>query len=281
MKSNMKRAVRGTNRRAQYLGHPREITARAFGDGALHDGNEKGSRHNLSGPMLQDPGGPASNFSKTRSHHSSDAISIRSSLSLPHEFIEQNDQSRQKADPSESNLQHALGGRSYSAQETEDPVRRKILQVPSLLRSRDSTASSSQASINAGSNHQKLDNARDETQILLIGDSREVAVLLQKSMKLAYGHNYTKADKTAYRISILHDVVGRMRDLLSVMENLGISLAEQSSVSYVDTLNHTRKGDWEFLPPALSTAIAALWKDPGVIAAYHRQDAVTKLDEME
>lgn len=279
MRSNMKRAVRGTNQRAQYLGLSRRRTARVFGDDAPHDGNEEGSRRNLSGPMLQDPSGPASTLSKTKSDQSSDTISIRPSLSLSHEITEQNDQSRQNADLSESNLQHALVRRS---QEAEDPIRRKILRVPSLLlRSRNSTASSSQATIKADTDPQKVDNGRDETQILLIGNSKEMAVLLQKSMKLAYGQNYTKADKAAYRISILHNVVGSMRDLLSVMENLGISLTEPRSVSYADTLNDSLKGDWEFLPPAMSTAMAALWKDPGVVAAYHRQDAVAKLDEME
>lgn len=282
MRSNIKRAVRDPNQRAQYLDLSGRVTTRAFGDAASHGRDEEGSRHGRLGPTLQYPSGTGSTFSETRSEPFSDVISIHPSLSPSVEIIRQNDQSWHNADLSESNLQKALGGPTYSAQEAEDPVRRKTLHMPSLLlRSRNSTASFSQASTKAAASPLKSDKGRDETQILLTGTSKEMAVPLLRSMRLAYGGNYTKSDETAYRISILHNVVESMRDLLSVMKNTGIPFSEQSSVSYADTLDGPSESDWEFLPPALSTAMAALWKDSGVVDAYRRQDAVTRLDEME
>lgn len=89
---------------------------------------------------------------------------------------------------------------------------------------------------------------------------------------ITHGPDYSKADRMAYRISVLHDVIFKMRNLLHSLKDLGVSLTEPSSLSYAQyIMNDSAQGDWDFLPAAASTAVAVLWKDPVVIDVYHRQ----------
>ncbi|KAI4124009.1 MAG: hypothetical protein LQ341_007123, partial [Variospora aurantia] len=262
MRSNIRGAVRGSNQRFRRFDLSNRTAAKTNSSAAAPDRDREGSSQVSSGPERHDS-------------------STSNSISPEGGAGQWDNSSRHQVNLAESDFEHGLGP-TMTAQKVEDPVRHKALHIPSRLRSRDLIASPSRASIKAAFTPRKLDGSRDETQLLLVGHSKEMAILLQRSIKLAYGQNYSKADRMEYRISILRDVVFKMRNLLLSMVDLGISLTERSSVSYAQyIMDDSAKGEWDFIPPAASTAIAVLWKDPAVIDAYHRQDAGHKLDESE
>ncbi|KAL8987446.1 MAG: hypothetical protein Q9177_003342 [Variospora cf. flavescens] len=275
MRSNIRGAVRGSNQRFRR----NRTAAKTNSSAAAPDRDREGSSQVSSGPERHDSSTSNSISPEGGAGQWSNPHSVRSSLCQFYETTQWDNSSRHQVNLAESDFEHGFGP-TMTAQKVEDPVRHKALHIPSRLRSRDLIASPSRASIKAAFTPRKLDGSRDETQLLLVGHSKEMAILLQRSMKLAYGQNYSKADRMEYRISILRDVVFKMRNLLLFMVDLGISLTEPSSVSYAQyIMDDSAKGECDFIPPAASTAIAVLWKDPAVIDAYHRQDAGHKLDD--
>ena len=102
-------------------------------------------------------------------------------------------------------------------------------------------------------------------------------------MKLAYCHHYSKANKEVFRHNILYTIFQTMRELLLLMRDLQIPLQCRSNESHaVNLMSKTQHSqNWLYMPLDVSTAIAELWKDPGVLEAFHRTDRFGKHDEPE
>lgn len=142
-------------------------------------------------------------------------------------------------------------------------------QMPRFLGSRViSTTSSSRERFNAVLDLPGVSKKGTETQILLTGNAKKSALFLQRSMKFAYGHNYSKATKEAFRISIMRSMVQNMRELLSSVEKFGVPLDHNSELHAETILNTVVTSINESLPPDISTALAVLWKDPSVLDAF-------------
>ncbi|KAL8728486.1 MAG: hypothetical protein Q9166_005384, partial [cf. Caloplaca sp. 2 TL-2023] len=257
MRSNLKQAVRGSNQRSKQQTLPQRRSTNEFGDTATPANRGKwtlNARQAASRQCLEESSESSLGFSGLRRDQSSDTLSVSPSISPIH---------------------------GSNGQLVTDPARHRLLHMPSLLRSRDSLSGSSRASTKSPSNSEKLENGRDETQILMVGNTKEAAIFLERSMILAYGHNYTKAEKSTYRSTILQILVADMKGLLLAMRNLGIPLAEESSEWHAHILEETAEEDWEIEPSVIMTAVVTLWKDPGVVEAFDRKDTCNTFEEAD
>ena len=141
----------------------------------------------------------------------------------------------------------------------KDQILQANLQVPSLFKSRISDLSSSRSS---------MYNASSETHILLTGNAKTSALLFQRSMKLAYGRNYTKVAKEAFRMNILHKMILNMQSLLVLTRDLGVSL-DPGSELHAHVISTVKVADvYDCLPTSVSTALAVLWRDPGILNTF-------------
>ncbi|KAL8784386.1 MAG: hypothetical protein Q9213_003986 [Squamulea squamosa] len=235
-RSNMKRAVRGPHRRDHNLGIPQRQSTNELSDTppAANQRNWMLDTQQATSKLLGSSGSNTM-FPERRQDQSPDTRSIASSVSPIH---------------------------GSSGQVVGNPIRHRMLHIRSLLKSRDSFSSLPRASTKHVPSKQKFD---DETQILLVGNDKETAVLLTRSMILAYGHNYTKADRTSYRSIIFQILVADIKSLLLAMENQGIPLAEECSEVHAHTLKETADEDLENEASVILNAVATLWRDAGFI----------------
>ena len=175
-------------------------------------------------------------------------------------------------------------GSSECTSDSAVGARRRILHLPSFVKSRKPGSKHASSSVATPSDPQKLNfGSDDETLILLIGCSERASLFLQRSMKLAYGHHYSKANKEFFRYTILHNIVQTMRELLLLMRDLRIPLKYPTNESHaINIMSKTQDSlNWLHMPLDVSTAIAELWKDPGVLEAFHRTDRYGKKDDSE
>ena len=102
-------------------------------------------------------------------------------------------------------------------------------------------------------------------------------------MKLAYCHHYSKANKEVFRHNIQYNIILTMMELLRLMRDLQIPLQYRSNESHaMNVMSKTRDSlNWLHMPLDVGTAIAELWKDPGVLEAFHHKDRFGKHDESE
>ncbi|KAL9599927.1 MAG: hypothetical protein Q9219_003489 [cf. Caloplaca sp. 3 TL-2023] len=140
-------------------------------------------------------------------------------------------------------------------------------QRPGFWKARSASLTHSQNSTNIIDLY-GVESASAETSILLTGTAKQMALNLQRSIKFAYGRNYTTAKLEAFRISIMRKLIHNMRILLFSIKDLGLSLDPSndfhahviSTVSETDVFDH--------LPADVYTALTVLWKDPAVCNAY-------------
>lgn len=111
-----------------------------------------------------------------------------------------------------------------------------------------------------------------ETQILLMGKCQKTAVSLQRSMKLAYGHNYTRSDRKAFRINILNNTVSGMKDLLNSIRDDEFRYSNVDSERHAHTiLTVPERTNRDSLSPEISHAISALWRDSALLDKFNRK----------
>ena len=282
MRSNMKRAVRGSAQRAQHISLSSKKSRSTVGDAGKSATHGEGILSAAPVEGLQNSSASISTTSATAfQDYTSDTLSIGPSIAPTHGSADWMGDAREAMALSVSGFDAATGSNNHTRR-FRGQARHKNLHIPGFLKSRDFLSSSSRESMNTASDLQKVDNGPAETQILLMGSSKRTTMFLQRSMKLAYGHNYTKASKEAFRISILHNVVQNMRSLLFSMRDLGIPLQNSSSESHAHSiLTKPVTPDWQYLPPDVSIAIAVLWRDPGVVDALHRRDTHSNWDDPE
>ena len=182
-----------------------------------------------------------------------------------------------------SSINTSTGSSEYTS-DSRLRAHRRNLTMSSFFKTRKSDSRHASGSVTTASDSQRLNFGSDhETLILLIGTSERASWLLQRSMKLAYCHHYSKANREVFRHNILYNVCQTMRELLLLMRNLGISLQNRSNESHaVNLMSRTQDSrNWLHMPLDVSTAIAELWKDSGVLEAFHRIDRFGKNDDSE
>lgn len=242
----MKRAVRGSYQPKQSHGFPQRRSTSELDDTATTANYSRWMRSTRPAAFRRGPHESSESntmFSEARQDQASDTSSISSPIS-----------------PISGSSAHII----------RDLGRRKILHMPSLLRSKESLTVSTRISARHMPRKQQLEDGHDETHILVVGNDKETAVILERSMILACGYNYTKAQKASYRNTILQTLVADMKRLLITMRNLGIPLTEECSEWHAHILGQSVEGDWELEPSVITTAVATLWNDPGVVETFNR-----------
>ena len=266
MSSNMKRAVRGSIHKPQ---------SNSFVNQTIHSRSGVTSKSTTKDEIMQPNGARKESGDSTvtkptvlapESHrHDPDLSTIRSSTSWPLRASDISTRVERAVRPS-SDTNDADYGTSSGIHGLEYQSRRKVLRVPRVLKTRKLSHTLSNITDRSGNDV----NACPETPILLMGKSKEVALLLEKSMRLAYSQNFSKAEKEACRISILHDVVHSMRGLLLSMKDTGIPLHDTSSDLHAFViLTSSSTTDWKYLPKEISNAVTMLWNDQSVVKAFN------------
>ena len=157
------------------------------------------------------------------------------------------------------------------APKDEQHPHHSVRRFPSFSRSRKTTSISSSESAQTITDTPGGGNTLSETQILLTGTSRGNAESLARSMKLAYGRYYSKADKRGFRVCILEKVVRDIRETLFSMADLGIALQNPGSERHAhEILTMPLTLTRERIALETIAAMHALWSDPGVVDAFHR-----------
>ncbi|KAL8774141.1 MAG: hypothetical protein Q9209_001249 [Squamulea sp. 1 TL-2023] len=144
-RSNMKRAVRGSYQRDHYLEIPQRQATNELSD-KPPAANQRKWMLDTRQATSKLPGSSESDtmFSEPRQDQSPDTRSIASSVSPTH---------------------------SSSGKVVGNPIRHRMLYMPSLIKSRDSFSKFSRASTKHDPSKQNFENGRDETQILLCSNS--------------------------------------------------------------------------------------------------------------
>lgn len=275
----MKQAVRGSAKKArQRLPPSRHSESNSLNlSTAVEHGRGKESTAVMKG--LQSAEASISSFS---TRHMQDEASEHLSVEMPH--FRPQESADEVEDMVGAMLPSVLGLEEQNNQNQvfEQQSHRKIRHLQSFFRSRGSLSSASRTSFNTGNGLRNIESAPVETQILLMGTSRRTAFCLQRSMKLAYGQYYTKANKEAFRTSILHGAVETMKDLLFLMGDFGLTLQNVDNERHATCLlSQPWTLDWKYLPPDISIALTELWRDEGVVEAFHRRDAQSDCHDTE
>ena len=163
-------------------------------------------------------------------------------------------------------------------------TRRRNLPLLSPFKSKKSDSRHASGPVTYVSGSQKLNfGSDDETLMLLIGSSEKASWFLQRSMKLAYCHHYSKANKEVFRHNIRGSIFQTMTELLLLMNDLQIPLHYHSNESHAMTIMSKTQDsrNWLHMPLDVGTALAELWKDPGVLEIFHRTDRFGKHDNSE
>ncbi|KAI4174279.1 MAG: hypothetical protein LQ343_002418 [Gyalolechia ehrenbergii] len=274
MRSNLKQAVRVSARKFRH-GSVGGRTARGrFDDGEMPVVRGKGKQSTIPPDILAEP----HVFNAASSDRGFQEYTARTQLTASYESLPRpsmdwdSDAIEVLTSPLALPVNPSVGlDMDKHKQRIEGQPRYGNLQMPSFFKARGTSGSlSSRDSSSAALNLPGVEKKIAETQILLTGNAKTSALFLQRSMKLAFGHNYTKVTKEAFRISILRKMVQNMRDLLSSMRDLGFSLDSDSEPHAHTILTTMLTEIGESLPANVGTALAVLWKDPAVLDTFRQ-----------
>ncbi|KAJ3369727.1 hypothetical protein AMAG_06540 [Allomyces macrogynus ATCC 38327] len=120
----------------------------------------------------------------------------------------------------------------------------------------------------------RMDSMQAARQIkcLLLGSGESGKSTILKQMQLIHGKGYSAAERAAYREVIFSNVVQSMKVILVAMPSLGLTLHDPATAGPAahTVLAQPNQVETPTLDPMVAHAIAVLWNDAGVRAAYAR-----------
>ncbi|KAJ3368591.1 guanine nucleotide-binding protein subunit alpha [Allomyces arbusculus] len=129
---------------------------------------------------------------------------------------------------------------------------------------------------------------RTDVKCLLLGAGESGKSTFLKQMQLIHGAGYSAAERNAYRSVIYANVVQSMSVILRALPTLGIGLADPQScardahlVAALANAGNDALGSSDCLPPTIARAVANLWRDAGVQAAFRRASEYQLNDSAE
>ena len=106
-------------------------------------------------------------------------------------------------------------------------------------------------------------------KVLLLGTSQSGKSTLLRSMKLLLDGPYTLGERERFKIPIFSIVTGNMRRILDAMESLQMDLDDQENEDHVKTIYMQPESmNMKCLPPEVTDAIKALWRDSSVLMCF-------------
>ncbi|KAJ3168543.1 guanine nucleotide-binding protein subunit alpha [Geranomyces variabilis] len=111
-----------------------------------------------------------------------------------------------------------------------------------------------------------------EIKMVLLGPGESGKSTIFKQMKLIHSNGFDDNDRRNFRTVIMKTLTQSMIAIITAMDTFQIPLSDPSNERFRDTLRATNVEQApESLAPDIVAAIKALWKDPGVRAAYARR----------
>ncbi|KAI7865399.1 guanine nucleotide binding protein, alpha subunit [Spinellus fusiger] len=112
-------------------------------------------------------------------------------------------------------------------------------------------------------------NMRNEVKMLLLGAGESGKSTILKQMKLIHDGGYSKEERITFKEIIFSNAMQSMRVILEAMDVMGISIAHlQTHAQIIMNLPHQIEQDT--LPPEVTLAVQALWKDDNLQMAFRR-----------
>lgn len=119
-------------------------------------------------------------------------------------------------------------------------------------------------------------NPKDVIKLLLLGAGESGKSTIAKQIKLIHLNGFTNEERISYRLAILNNAIGCMRSLIRAADDMGTGLKDEASAAIL------RRPEYEVIhdgiTPEMVSAVQALWKDPGIHAAYDRRAEFQLLD---
>ncbi|EHK99877.1 putative Guanine nucleotide-binding protein subunit alpha [Glarea lozoyensis 74030] len=123
---------------------------------------------------------------------------------------------------------------------------------------------------------------RNEIKMLLLGAGESGKSTIIKQMKLIHEGGYSRDERESFKEIIFSNTVQSMRVILEAMESLELPLDDQRAEYHVQTIfMQPAQIEGDNLPPEVGTAIAALWKDQGVLDCFKRSREYHYFDNID
>ncbi|KAH3766322.1 G-protein subunit alpha 1 [Pelomyxa schiedti] len=124
---------------------------------------------------------------------------------------------------------------------------------------------------------EKTRNDRNQTiKLLLLGAGESGKSTIAKQLKLIHLDGFTTEERNAYKLAILNNALGSMRNLVRAAGDFGVPIAATAQAEIV------KRPEYEILhepyTPDVAAAIKTLWTDPGIRAAYERRNEFQLFD---
>ncbi|KAG9286883.1 hypothetical protein G9A89_012433 [Geosiphon pyriformis] len=112
---------------------------------------------------------------------------------------------------------------------------------------------------------------RNEVKMLLLGAGESGKSTILKQMKLIHDGGYSPEERESFKEIIFSNTVQSMRVILDAMDNMSLSLRNESNQRYANIImNLPNQIEGDNLPPDVSTAIKCLWADQAVQDCFRR-----------
>ncbi|WVN90178.1 uncharacterized protein L203_105414 [Cryptococcus depauperatus CBS 7841] len=119
-----------------------------------------------------------------------------------------------------------------------------------------------------------------EVKLLLLGAGASGKSTILKQMRLIHNRPFEPDEIEDYRKLTFSNIVGGMRTIIDVMDELGLAVLPQNRryISLVDA--EPPINTHEPYPPKYLVALKSLWKDPGVQQCYNRGNEFALAENM-
>ncbi|KAI9315981.1 guanine nucleotide binding protein, alpha subunit [Dichotomocladium elegans] len=116
-------------------------------------------------------------------------------------------------------------------------------------------------------------NLRNEVKMLLLGAGESGKSTILKQMKLIHDDGYTLEERDAFKEIIFSNTVQSMRVILEAMDDMGVapSLPENAHHASV-IMDMPVQIERDSLPPEVTQAVKALWRDPNLQSVFDRSN---------
>ncbi|KAG2217070.1 hypothetical protein INT45_014135 [Circinella minor] len=114
-------------------------------------------------------------------------------------------------------------------------------------------------------------NLRNEVKMLLLGAGESGKSTILKQMKLIHDDGYSLDEREAFKEIIFSNTIQSIRVILEAMDDMGISLKEPENQHHAAIIMEMpAQIERDSLPPEVTQAVRALWKDSNLQQVFER-----------
>ncbi|KAI9491619.1 guanine nucleotide-binding protein subunit alpha [Zychaea mexicana] len=114
-------------------------------------------------------------------------------------------------------------------------------------------------------------NLRNEVKMLLLGAGESGKSTILKQMKLIHDDGYSLDEREAFKEIIFSNTVQSMRVILEAMDDMGVSFSDGDNQHHAAIIMEMpAQIERDSLPPEVTQAVRALWKDSNLQGVFER-----------